>query len=151
MDLLEKIGMFMFKNENDGATLRAYSFCVVFLFRFINRNRNSRVQKERLSFERNNFHGNKMAPCLISNWKGKSTKTLYENEVRKKYGRLSRQTYIFADRIIFFVLSRQSSNVYSWLPEGNGERLLCWQPSFSKGKAVRVMRNKTRNSLLCFP
>ena len=46
---------------------RAYSFCAVFLFRFINRNRNRRVQKERLSFERNNFHGNKMAHCLISN------------------------------------------------------------------------------------
>ena len=64
--------------------LRAYSFCAVFLFRFINRNRNRRVQKERLSFERNNFHGDKMADCLISNWKGKSTKTLYENEIRKK-------------------------------------------------------------------
>ena len=63
---------------------RAYSFCAVFLFRFINRNRNRRVQKERLSFERNNFHGDKMADCLISNWKGKSTKTLYENEIRKK-------------------------------------------------------------------
>ena len=47
--------------------IRAYSFCAVFLFRFINRNRNRRVQKERLSFERNNFHGNKMAHCLISN------------------------------------------------------------------------------------
>ena len=46
---------------------RAYSFCAVFLFRFINRNRNRRVQKERLSFERNKFHGNKMAQCLISN------------------------------------------------------------------------------------
>ena len=73
--------------------LRAYSFCAVFLFRFINRNRNRRVQKERLSFERNNFHGNKMAHCLISNWKGKK----YENIIRKrnskeKYGRLSRQT-----------------------------------------------------------
>ena len=52
-----------------GCKLRAYSFCAVFLFRFINRNKNRRVQKERLSFifERNNFHGNKMAQCLISN------------------------------------------------------------------------------------
>ena len=48
-----------------GRIVRAYSFCAVFLFRFINRNRNKRVQKERLSFERNNFHGNKMADCLI--------------------------------------------------------------------------------------
>ena len=47
--------------------LGAYSFCAVFQFRFINRNRNRRVQKERLSFERNNFYGNKIRKCLISN------------------------------------------------------------------------------------
>ena len=134
--------------------LRAYSFCAVFLFRFINQNRNRRVQKERLSFERNNFHGNKMAQCLISNWIGKK----YENIIRKRNSK--KNTGDFLDRllvfanpvnVIFFVLSRQSSNVYSWLRAGNGELLLCWQPSFSKGKAVRKMRNKTRNSLLCFP
>ena len=51
------------KKPNDRRPHRAYSFCAVFLFRFINRNRNRRVQKERLSFERNNFHGNKMAHC----------------------------------------------------------------------------------------
>ena len=138
--------------EGERKSFRAYSFCAVFLFRFINRNRNRRVQKERFSFERNNFHGNKMAQCLISNWKGKK----YENIIRernskKKYGRLSWQTSVFADRVIFSVLSCQSSNLYSWLPAGNGELLLCWQPSLSKGKAVRKMRNKRRKSLLCFP
>ena len=108
---------------------RAYSFCAVFLFRFINRNWNRRVQKERLSFERNNFHGNKMAQCLISNWKGKKYENIpvYENEIRKK------NTGDFLDRLLssptryFFVLSRQSSKVYSYLPAGNGERLLCCQ------------------------
>ena len=71
--------------------LRAYSFCAVFLFRFINRNRNRRVQKEQFSSERNNFHGNKMAYGLISNRKGKK----YQNYTRmkfEKYGRLFRQT-----------------------------------------------------------
>ena len=133
--------------------IRAYSFCAVFLFRFINRNRNRRVQKERLSFERNNFHGKKWHIAIV--WfqteKEKSTKTLYENEIRKKNtGDFLDRLLVFADPVIFFVLSRQSSNVYSWLPAGNGELLLCWQPSFSKGKAVKKMRNKTRNSLLCF-
>ena len=79
-----------------------------------------------------------MADCLISNWKGKSTKTLYENEIRKKNtGDFLDRLLVFADPVVFFVPSRQSSSVYSWLP-------LCWQPSFSKGKAVRQMRNKTR-------
>ena len=75
---------------------RAYSFCAVFLFRFINRNRNRRVQKERLSFERNNFHGNKMVQCLISNWKGKKYENIpvYENEIRKK------NTDDFLDRLL---------------------------------------------------
>ena len=73
--------------------LRAYSFCAVFLFRFINRNRNRRVQKERLSFERNNFHGNKMAHCLISNSKGKKYEIIIrERNSKEKYGLLSRQT-----------------------------------------------------------
>ena len=96
----------------------AYSFCAVFLFRFINRNRNRRVQKERLSFERNNFHGNKMAQCLISNWKGKSTKTyIYENEnSKKKYGRqtscLRRPRYLLRSfssvfERVFMVTSRK--------------------------------------------
>ena len=60
--------------------LRAYSFCAVFLFRFINRNRNKRVQKEQFSSERNNFHGNKMAHSLISNRKGKK----YEKIIRER-------------------------------------------------------------------
>ena len=65
----------------------AYSFCAVFLFRFINRNRNRRVLKERLSFERNNFHGNKMAHSLISKRKGKKyeknhTRTKFEKKMR---------------------------------------------------------------------
>ena len=68
---------------------RAYSFCAVFLFRFINRNRNRRVQKERLSFERNNFHGNKMVHCLISNWKGKK----YEKIIRKRNWKEKRATF----------------------------------------------------------
>ena len=46
------------KSYQTVAKLRVYSFCAVFLFRFIYRNRNRREQKERLSFERNNFHGN---------------------------------------------------------------------------------------------
>ena len=136
----------------ESESLRAYSFCAVFLFRFINRNRYRRVQKERLSFERNNFHGNKMAHCLISNWKGKK----YENIIWKRNSKKNTGTFldrllVFANPVIFFILSRQSSNVYSWLPARNGELLLCWQPSFPRGKAVRKMRNKTRNSLLCFP
>ena len=59
---------------------RAYSFCAVFLFRFINRNRNRRVQKEQFTSERNNFHGNKMAHSLISNRKGKK----YEKIIRER-------------------------------------------------------------------
>ena len=62
------------------AQLGAYSFCAVFLFRFINRNRNKRVQKEQFSSERNNFHGNKMAHSLISNRKGKK----YEKIIRER-------------------------------------------------------------------
>ena len=78
--------------------LRAYSFCAVFLFRFINRNGNRRVQKERLSFESNNFHGNQNGALFDFKLKRKkSTKALYENEIRKKntgdfLDRLSRQT-----------------------------------------------------------
>ena len=135
--------------------LRAYSFCAVFLFRFINRNR--RVQKERLSFERNNFHGNKMAHCLISNWKGKKvrkhyTKTKFERKIRATFStdslsRLSSTTPLSSS---FFLVSLRT-RIHAWLPARNGELLLCWQLSFSKGKAVRKMRNKTRNSLLCFP
>ena len=34
-------------------------------------------------YQRNNFHGNKMAHSLISNRKGKKYKKIYENEVRK--------------------------------------------------------------------
>ena len=72
--------------------LRAYSFCAVFLFRFINRNRNKRVQKEQFSSERNNFHGNKMAHSLIfQTGKVKSTKN-YTRTKFEKYGRLFRQT-----------------------------------------------------------
>ena len=106
--------------------------------------RNRRVQKERLSFERNNFHGNKMAQCLISNWKGKKYENtlVYENEIRKKIRATFLTDFCLRQPRYFFVLSRQSSNVYSWLPAGNGERLLCWQPSLSKRKAVRKVRYK---------
>ena len=71
--------------------LRAYSFCAVFLFWFIHRNRNRHVQKEQFSSERNSFHGNKWRIVWLQTGKVKSTKNLYENEVWK-YGRLFRQT-----------------------------------------------------------
>ena len=75
----------------------------------------------------------------------------YENIKRnskEKYGRLSRyRLLVFANPVIFFVLSRQSSNVYSWLPARNGELLLCWQPSFSREK--RWERCETRRGIVC--
>ena len=114
--------------------LRAYSFCAVFLFRFINRNRNKRVQKEQFSSERNNFHGNKMAHSLISNQKGKKYEKIIRERSSKNTGGYFDKLLVFADRVFFFVLSRQSSNLSSWIPSGNGELLLFWQASFSKGK-----------------
>ena len=111
--------------------LRAYSFCPVFLFRFINRNRNKRAQKERLSFERNNFHGNKkMADCLISNWKGK---------VRKHY---TRTKFERKTRAIFSTDSLSLSTPLS---------AAVLTAVLFEGKSGEKMRNKTRNSLLCFP
>ena len=83
--------------------------------------------------------------------KVKSTKTLYENEIRKKI----RATFLtdFCLRRPRYLL-RSFSSVFVrvfMVPAGNGELLLCWQPFLSKGKAVRKMRNKTRKSLLSFP
>ena len=114
--------------------LRAYSFCAVFLFRFINRNRNKRVQKEQFSSERNNFHGNKMAHSLISNRKGKKYEKIIRERSSKNTGGYFDKLLVFADRVFFFVLSRQSSNLSSWIPSGNGELLLFSQASLSKGK-----------------
>ena len=64
-----------------------------------NRNKNRRVQKERLSFERNYFHGSpivsdismvtKMAQCLISKLK----KEKYENIIRKRNSKKIRATF----------------------------------------------------------
>ena len=61
------------------------------------------------------------------------TKTKFE----RKYGRLSRQTpclrrprYLLRSFLSVF-------EPISWLPAGNGELLLYWQLSFSKGKAVK--------------
>ena len=115
-------------------TLGACSFCAVFLFRFMNRNRNKRVQKEQFSSERNNFHGNKMAHSLISNRKGKKYEKIIRERSSKNTGGYFDKLLVFADRVFFFVLSRQSSNLSSWIPSGNGELLLFWQASFSKGK-----------------
>ena len=114
--------------------LRACSFCAVFLFRCMNRNRNKRVQKEQFSSERNNFHGNKMAHSLISNRKGKKYEKIIRERSSKNTGGYFDKLLVFADRVFFFVLSRQSSNLSSWIPSGNGELLLFWQASFSKGK-----------------
>ena len=73
----------MFKSICASLFLRAYSFCAVFLFWFINRNRNRRVQKEQFSSERNNFHGNKLAHSLTSNRKGKKyEKIIWERSLK---------------------------------------------------------------------
>ena len=129
--------------------LRTYSFCAVFLFRFINRNRNRRVQKERLSFERNNFHGNKMAQCLISNWIGKSTKTLYENEIRKK------NTGDFLDRLLssptplsssFFLVSLRTC-IHGYQQEMESCCCVDSRP-FRRGK--RWERCGTRRGIVCW-
>ena len=72
--------------------IRAYSFCAVFLFRFINRNRNKRVKKEQFSSERNNFHGNKMAHSLILNRKGKKYEKIIRERSSKNTGGIFRQT-----------------------------------------------------------
>ena len=109
------------------ASLRAFSFCAVFLFRFINRNGIRRVQKEQFSSERNNFHGNKMAHSwisLISNRKGKQYEKIIRERSSKNTGVYFDQLLVFADRVIFFVLSRQSSNLSSWIPSRNGKLLL---------------------------
>ena len=83
--------------------------------------------------------------------KGKSTKTLYENEIRKKYGRLSRQTPCLRQPRY---LLRSFSSVFERVFMVTSKK---WRAAavltavLSRGKAVRKMRNKTRNSLLCFP
>ena len=121
-----------------------YSYCAVFLFRFINQNGNRRIQKERLSIERNNFHGNKTEHSSISKRK---CEKFYMNE--KSTGCHLNRLLVYAS-VIFFVLSRQSSNVYSWIPAGNGVLLICWLPSFSKRKAVRKMRKKMSKRCCAF-
>ena len=131
--LFENIQLFVARVENYSIRtkrvfvshlLRAYSFCAVFLFRFINPIRNRRVQKEQFSSGRNNFHGNKMANSLISNRKGKKYKKNYTRMKFENTGGSFDKLLVFVDRVIFFVVSRQSSNLYSWIPSGNGELLL---------------------------
>ena len=130
------------------STTRAYSFCAVFLFRFINRNRNRRVQKERLSFERNNFHGNKMAHSLISKRKGKKyEKIIREQNSKKKCGWLSLLTSCF-HRLRY--LLRSFSSVFERVfmdTSRNGELLRCWQPFFWREK--RWERCGTRRGIIC--
>ena len=116
--------------------LRAYSFCAVFLFRFINRNRNRRVQTEQFYQRGTISMVTKWRTVWFQTGKVKSTKKVYENEVRKIRAATCYvdKLLVFADRVIFFIRSRQSSSLSSWIPSGNGELLLFWQASFSKGK-----------------
>ena len=79
-----------------------------------------------------------MADCLISNWKGKSTETLYENEIRKNTGDLLDRLLVFFDSITY--LLRSFSSVF--------ERV--FMVTSRKWRAAE-MRNKVRNMLLCFP
>ena len=88
---------------------RAYSFCAVFLFRFINRNRNRRVQKERLSLRGTISMVTKWRSVWFQTEKVKSTKTYKHTRTKfeKKIRRLSWQTSVFANRVTssFFLVS----------------------------------------------
>ena len=124
---------FSSERNNFQGNKMAHSLISLFLFQFINRNGNKRVQKEQFSSERNNFQGNQMAHSLISNRKGKKCEKIIRERSSKNMGGYFDKLLVFADRVIFFVLSRQSY-LSSWIPSGNGELLLFWKASFSKGK-----------------
>ena len=131
------------------ALLKAYSFCAVFLFRFINRNRNMRVQKERLSFERNNFHGNKKAQCLISNWKGKKvrkhyTKTKFKRKIPATFSTdsLSSPTPLYSS---FFLVSLRTC-IHGYQQEVES---CCWVDSRPFRREKRWERCGTRRGIVC--
>ena len=75
-----------------------------------------------------------MAHSLISNRKGKKYEKIIRERSSKNTGGYFDKLLVFTDRVIFFVLSHQSSILSSWVPSGNGELLLFWEASFSKGK-----------------
>ena len=128
-------------------TLRAYSFCAVFLMRFLNRIWNWLEQKERLSFERNNFHGNKMVHSLISN-----RKEQYKKVMRTKFEKIrvaiSTDALSSPTTLIFFVLPCQSPNacVHGYQQEMES---CCYVNSHPFRKEKRWKRWGTRRGRVC--
>ena len=133
---------------------RAYSFCAVFLFRFINRNGNRRVQKEQFSSERNNFHGNKMAHSLISNRKGKKCEKIIRERSSKNTGGYFDKILVFADRVILsssFFLDSPRTCLHGYHQEM--ESCCCFEkrPFRRESGEKDVEHLKKRKSFLCFP